>query len=137
VDTSPGPPSSAAGQQGREPGERGTTVVAPGVIAAIARRAASEVDGVETVGPTGLSGALAALRSSSSGGASAHVASRRAVIDLDIAVQWPRSVASVTAAVRDHVRSRVQSLTGHTVTDVDIVVVDLPAPRAAPRPRVR
>lgn len=118
-------------------GERGTTVVAPSAVAAVARQAASEVDGVEMVGPTGLSGALAALRSSSAGGASAHVAARRTAIDLDIAVRWPRSVASVTAAVRDHVRSQVEALTGHVVTDVDIVVVDLPLPEPAPRQRVR
>jgi uncharacterized alkaline shock family protein YloU len=117
--------------------DRGTTEVAPGAIATIARQAASEVEGVEAVGPTGLSGALAPFRSSSAGGATAEVAARRVAIDLDVAVHWPRSVATVTAQVRDHVRARVQELTGHVVTDVDIVVVDLPVPTPRATPRVR
>lgn len=117
-------------------GDHGTTTIAPKVIAAIARRAASEVDGVEAVEATGLQGVLASLRSSSSGGATADVAARRAAVDLRLAVQWPHPIHEVTAAARDHVRSRVEHLTGHAVTDVDIIVIDLPAPAGTKRRRV-
>ena len=114
----------------------GTTTIAPGVIAAIARQAASEVDGVEGVEATGLQGVLSSLRSTSSGGASADVAAQRAAIDLRLAVRWPMPIHQVTIAARDHVQQRVTELTGHAVTDVDVVVVDLPdAPRRR-RPRV-
>lgn len=115
---------------------RGTTTVAPGVIAAIARRAATEVDGVESVEATGLQGVLGSLRSTSSGGASADVAARRAAIDLRLAVRWPMPIHEVTIAAREHVQRRVAELTGHAVTDVDIVVVDLPGTARRDRPRV-
>jgi uncharacterized alkaline shock family protein YloU len=116
--------------------ERGKTTIAPGVIAAIARQAASEVDGIEGVEATGLQGVLASLRSTSSGGASADVAPRRAAIDLRLAIRWPLPVHDVTMAVREHVQRRVGELTGHVVTDVDIVVVDLPGETRRRRPRV-
>ena len=116
--------------------ERGTTTIAPKVIAAIARRAATEVGGVESVEATGLQGVLSSLRSSSAGGASADVAARRAAVDLRLAVRWPLPVHEVTMAAREHVRARVEHLTGHAVTDVDISVVDLPVPSAGKRKRV-
>lgn len=116
--------------------DRGSTTIAPKVIAAIARRAATEVDGVEAVQATGLQGVLSSLRSSSSGGATADVAARRAAVDLRLAIRWPHPVHEVTAAARDHVRSRVEQLTGHAVTDVDIAVVDLPSPSVGKRKRV-
>lgn len=116
--------------------ERGTTTIAPKVVAAVARRAASEVDGVEAVEATGLQGVLSSLRHSSAAGVKADVAARRAAIDLSIAVRWPKPVHEVTAATRDHVRARVEELTGHAVTDVDISVVDLPAPSVGKQRRV-
>lgn len=133
VSASPGAPAEA------DPGlvtERGTTTIDPRVVAAVARKAASEVDGVEAVEATGLQGVLSSLRSSSASGVKADVAARRAAIDLSIAVCWPKPVHEVTAAARDHVRDRVQELTGHAVTDVDISVVDLPAPSVGKRRRV-
>lgn len=116
---------------------RGTTTIAPGVIAAIARQAASEVDGVEGVEATGLQGVLASLRSTSVGGASADVAARRAAIDLRLSVRWPMPIHQVTVAARDHVQRRVTELTGHAITDVDIVVVELPGAPRRQTPRVR
>lgn len=115
---------------------RGTTTIAPKVIAAIARQAATEVGGVESVEATGLQGVLGSLRSSTSGGATADVAARRAAVDLRLAVRWPLPVHEVTMSAREHVRARVQQLTGHAVTDVDIVVVELPVPTAGKRRRV-
>lgn len=116
--------------------ERGTTTIAPSVIAAVARKAATEVYGVAGVEATGLQGVLASLRPTSAGGATADVASRRASIDLRIAVQWPQPIHQVTAATREHVRTRVAELTGHAVNDVDIAVVSLPQPAARTRRRV-
>ncbi len=116
--------------------EHGTTTIAPAVIAAVARKAATEVHGVAGVEATGLRGVMASLRSSSAGGATADVAARRASLDLRIAVQWPQPIHEVTVAARDHVRARVAELTGHAVTDVDIAVVSLPAAPGRPQRRV-
>jgi uncharacterized alkaline shock family protein YloU len=63
---------------------------------------------------------------------SADVDGSRVILDLSISVRWPASVPEVTDAVREHVRSRVNELTGLTVTEVSIsvtaLVTQLPAP---------
>jgi uncharacterized alkaline shock family protein YloU len=57
--------------------------------------------------------------------ASADVDGSIVILDLSISVRWPASVPEVTSAVREHVRSRVQELTGLTVAEVSISVTDL------------
>ena len=106
---------------------RGETTIVPGVVAKLAGAAAAEVDGVELASATGLRGLLSWVRPGGAG-ASAEVASRRTAIDLHLSVAWPNALGSVTEQVRTHVRRRVQALTGYEVTDVDIVVDDLPVP---------
>ena len=114
---------------------RGETVIASGVVAKIARQAAREVDGVEVAGASGLRGFLGRfLPGPTAPGAGADLASRRTAVDLHVCVAWPRPVATVTEEVRRHVRGRVQELTGYAVSDVDITIDALPAPR---RPRAR
>lgn len=109
---------------------RGETTIAPGVIAKIARAAASEVDGVELVSGSGL---RSLLSRSSTGGASAAPAGHRTALDLHIAVCWPRPVPQVAEQVRQAVKGKVQHLTGYEVTDVDIVVDSLPEPSGSGR----
>ena len=71
---------------------------------------------------------------------SAHVRARVygdvATVDATIAVHWPASVRSVSDAVRDQVREDVARITGVRVEQVDLEVVSMSAPAAAPR-RVR
>jgi uncharacterized alkaline shock family protein YloU len=54
-----------------------------------------------------------------------------AFINLVVSVRWPANVTQVAAAVRAHVRDRVQAFTDMTVTTVDIevtaLVTDLPS----------
>jgi uncharacterized alkaline shock family protein YloU len=108
---------------------RGETTIASGVVAKIARYAASEVDGVELAGASGLRGFLGRiLPGPTAPGVGADLATRRTALDLHVCVAWPRPVATVTEEVRHHVRARVQELTGYEVTDVDITVDALPTP---------
>ena len=108
---------------------RGETTIASGVVAKIARQAASEVDGVELAGASGLRGFLGRiLPGPTPPGVGAELASRRSALDLHVCVAWPRPVATVTEEVRRHVRAKVQELTGYEVTDVDITIDALPAP---------
>ena len=60
----------------------------------------------------------------------------KAFVHLEISVRWPASVPEVTGQVRQHVRERVEELTGLQVDEVHIVVSDL-ATDIAPPPRVR
>lgn len=108
---------------------RGTTVVTPRAVVAIARQAASEVDGVELVSGSGLRRLLSGFRpGGGSDGASAEVTTGSASLELHLAVCWPRPVAQVTEEARRHVRSRVSELTGYAVNELDIVVDALPPP---------
>ncbi len=59
-----------------------------------------------------------------------------AFVDLQLAVRWPASIATVTGQVRDHVIERVAGLTGLRVQEVHITVADL-VTDLAPPPRVR
>jgi uncharacterized alkaline shock family protein YloU len=67
---------------------------------------------------------------------SADVDGSIAVLELSISVRWPASVPEVSGAVREHVRTRVNELTGLTVTEVAISVTDLVTRLPGP-PRVR
>lgn len=101
----------------------------PRAVVAIARRAASEVDGVEAVSRSGLRRLLAGLLPGGGGdGVSAEVATGSTALELHLAVSWPQPVAQVTEEARRHVRARVQELTGYAVTELDIVVDALPPP---------
>jgi uncharacterized alkaline shock family protein YloU len=68
--------------------------------------------------------------------ASADVDGSVVILELSISVRWPASVPEVTSAVREHVRSRVNELTGLTVAEVSISVPDLVTRLPGP-PRVR
>lgn len=58
---------------------------------------------------------------------SAHsvVAGQTCKITVDVAVPWTISLPVVAAQVRDHVADRVQTLTGVSVTRVDVTVADV------------
>lgn len=116
----------------------GRTTISGRAVAAVARRAASEVPGVELVSRSGLRQRLSGLRPGTTPGAgvSAAVTSGTTAIELRLAVRWPEPVGAVSDEARRHVRARVEQLTGYTVRGVDIVVDSLPeAP--APAGRVR
>lgn len=117
------------------PTTSGNTVIASRAVAAIARKAAGEVDGVELVTSSGLGRVLTSLLGGGSdqGGAAAKVGRGSTAVALHLSLRWPEPVAQVTEAARCHVRDRVSDLTGYTVTAVDIVVDALPAPGAGRR----
>jgi uncharacterized alkaline shock family protein YloU len=117
LDLSPGPLTTG----------RGITTIAPSVAESVARRAATEVDGVSGVASSGLRRAFG-VGPGSRVSASADVAGARTSLALSIGVRYPAPVAAVAARVRQHVRARVQELTGLAVDSIDITVAELPAP---------
>jgi len=66
----------------------------------------------------------------------AEIDGRLAFLSVRLSVRWPASVPNTTAQVRQHVRERVEELTGLTVSEVRITVADL-VTSVAPPPRVR
>jgi uncharacterized alkaline shock family protein YloU len=59
-----------------------------------------------------------------------------AFIEMEISVRWPKSVAAVTANIRNHVRDRVRELTGLEAMEIRLTVADLVTDIPTP-PRVR
>ncbi|BCJ76888.1 hypothetical protein CS0771_64320 [Catellatospora sp. IY07-71] len=59
--------------------------------------------------------------------ASAHLDGDQAHIDLVVSVRWPAALPQVTAALREHVRARLEQLTGLRIGTVNIDIADLVA----------
>jgi uncharacterized alkaline shock family protein YloU len=120
---------SRAGDE--EAAERGRLDVALSVVRKIAEYAADH-----TAGTVRTQRRLAGLDLGESG-ASAKVAGYGEQVDLrlEVPLAYPARITESAAAVRDHVRERVQALTPYRVRSLDIGVSALtdPAARAIPR----
>lgn len=112
--------------------ERGNTIIEPAVVSQVAGIAAQEVEGVE-MGGAG-SRAVAGLLESVTGGSGARQMSRgvmvevgeeETVVDLNMSVEYGRSIPQLSEAVRRNVTNRVENLTGLKVAEVNITVNDV------------
>lgn len=126
---------------GTLPGSGGVTRIAAWVVAAIARRAAQHVPGVEAVfGRTRVAtvatpapglpgdrpGGPGASRRSRADGVG--VAGRSVVVDLDVVATYGQPLDELASRVRRSVVRIVQALTGLDVVEVNVTVVDVRAP---------
>ena len=116
--------------------DRGTTKIGDGVVLAIANAAAGEVDGVHlSHGGTRLPGdsspTVGEFLGNLTGGSgrprglSVEVGESEAAVDFAVNVVYGKNIATVTQALRRNVISRLESLTGLHVTEVNIVINDL------------
>jgi len=114
-----------------EPAERGRLDVGLSVVRKIAEYAADH-----TAGTVRTQRRLAGLDLGESG-ASAKVSGYGEQVDLrlEVPLAYPARITDSAAAVRDHVRERVQALTPYRVRSLDIGISALtdPAARATPR----
>jgi len=102
------------------PDERGSTTIADRVVERIATIAAGEVDSV-----TDTDGSWARLGRRGLPRAHATVAGLSSRISVEVAAAWPTPLGSLATRVRDHVCERVETLTGVSVTAVDVRVADV------------
>ncbi|MER6617903.1 Asp23/Gls24 family envelope stress response protein [Streptomyces xantholiticus] len=131
-----------------EPGSRGRTTIADGVVEKIAGLAARDVLGVHAMG-SGLSRTFGAVRdrvgsgssrSSVTRGVKAEVGEVQTALDLEIVVDYGVSIADVARAVRENVVSAVERMTGLEVVEVNIAVSDVKLPEEEeeePEPRLQ
>ncbi|MFI6010754.1 Asp23/Gls24 family envelope stress response protein [Streptomyces sp. NPDC051243] len=119
---------------GADPGARGRTTIADGVVEKIAGMAARDVDGVHTMG-SGLSRTFGAVRDRVPGGTKsvtrgvkAEVGEVQAALDLEIVVEYGVSIADVARDVRENVITAVERMTGLEVVEVNIAVSDVKLP---------
>ncbi|MCX4822190.1 Asp23/Gls24 family envelope stress response protein [Streptomyces sp. NBC_01142] len=140
---------SAARRGGGDPGSRGRTTIADGVVEKIAGLAAREVIGVHAMG-SGFSRTLGAVRDrvpGSGGGRSnvtrgvkAEVGEVQTALDIEIVVDYGVSISDVARDVRENVVSAVERMTGLEVVEVNIAVSDVKLPdeeEEEPEPRLQ
>ncbi|WP_369243679.1 Asp23/Gls24 family envelope stress response protein [Streptomyces sp. R41] len=121
-------------KRGGEPGTRGRTTIADGVVEKIAGTAARDVVGVHAMG-SGISRAFGAARErvpgttkSVSRGVKVEVGETQTAIDLAIVVDYGVSITDVAGAVRESVISAVEWMTGLEVVEVNVAVSDVKLP---------
>ena len=118
-----------AAQQSPLHTERGSTTISDSVVSQVAGMAASEVEGVQMGGGTGraVGGMLESVTGSSgrTRGVSVEVGQEETAIDLDMSVEYGRSIPKTSEAVRRNVITRVENLVGLRVTEVNITVNDV------------
>ncbi|WP_394435126.1 Asp23/Gls24 family envelope stress response protein [Streptomyces sp. SGAir0957] len=119
---------------GGDPGSRGKTTIADGVVEKIAGLAARDVDGVHAMG-SGLSRTFGAVRDRVPGGGKsvtrgvkAEVGEVQTALDLEIVVEYGVSIADTARAVRENVVVAVERMTGLEVVEVNIAVSDVKLP---------
>lgn len=111
--------------EARPPGERGRTTISDRVVARIVAKAAEE-----TAGSGGLDRSVLGVGLPGRRAARTDVRVHGEVVTAKVAlsVAYPMPVRDVARRVRDGVRTRVESLTGLTVRQVDIDVAELERP---------
>ncbi|NEB39077.1 Asp23/Gls24 family envelope stress response protein [Streptomyces sp. SID14515] len=126
------PPLSKRG--GGDPGTRGRTTIADGVVEKIAGMAARDVVGVHAMG-SGLSRTFGAVRDRVPGGGKsvtrgvkAEVGESQTALDLEIVVDYGVSISDVARDVRENVVAAVERMTGLEVVEVNIAVSDVKLP---------
>src|SRR5262245_6816581 len=111
--------------------ERGKTTVADGVVAKIAGIAAREIEGVHELLSQGVADTLTGLAQrvtrgdTRAQGVKVEVGQREAVVDLKIIVLYGVNIPQLAEAVRRNIINRVQAMTGLTVKEVNVDVIDL------------
>ncbi len=119
---------------------QGTTRIADGVVAKVAAMATQEVDGVTLGGGAtraigGLLDNVTGGNSNATRGVAVEVGEIEAAVDLTIAVDYGKRTPEVATAVRKNVITRIESLLGLRVTEVNIQVSDIVLPQDAGRPQ--
>jgi uncharacterized alkaline shock family protein YloU len=105
--------------------ERGALTIADRTVERIASQAVTEVDGVGGSTARLLGVAVGGQNLDRSAKVFAKVTGDTATLSVRLSISYPRSVLRTSDAVRDHLTSRVQELTGLTVERVDITVTAL------------
>jgi len=114
--------------------ERGSTTISDTVVSKVAGIAALEVEGIQMGG--GTARAVSGFWDSVTGGGGGHqargvsveVGEQEAAVELSMAVEYGKPIPQLSEAVRNNVISRVESLTGLRVVEVNITVNDVLLP---------
>ncbi len=110
--------------------DRGTTSIADTVVEKVAGIATREVRGVYGMGG-GTARAIGAvtqrvgLADERSQGVSVEVGERETAVDLTVIIEYGESIPQVAEQIRENVITRIEGITGLSVTEVNVAVNDL------------
>lgn len=106
--------------------ELGKVQIAPEVLEVIAGMAASEVEGVAHMSG-GFVGEIAERfgRKNVARGVRVEVGQREAAVDVSIVVKYGHRIPDVAREIQDSVRNAIESMTGLTVVEVNVHIVDV------------
>ncbi|WP_139489323.1 Asp23/Gls24 family envelope stress response protein [Brevibacillus dissolubilis] len=118
--------------------ELGKVQIAPEVLEVIAGMAAAEVEGVAHMSG-GIVGDIAERlgRKNVARGVRVEVGSREAAVDVSIIVKYGHRIPEVARNIQDSVRNAIETMTGLSVVEVNVHIVDveLKAEEKAPQPQ--
>ena len=120
-------PVKSAGTEARQ----GKTFIADEVVSIIARIAAEQVEGVHQLGDSNLRGVFS--RFGRHGGIESEVGLKEAAVDVDIVVEYGFPIAKVASTLRKQIIEQVEYMSGRTVVEVNINVVDVHVPKSETR----
>lgn len=109
-----------------DPGERGQTTIADRVLERIATQAVSEVAAAGGAARRVLGVTLGAAGPDRDAQVTATVAGGIAALSVEFSVAYPAPVAQTARAAREQLIRRIEELTGHQVSRVDITITALP-----------
>lgn len=120
--SAPAPTAGRAGHRQSPPAEqRGTTEVPAKVVSRIAEQAASEVPGIGAAAG-GVLGIGARRDFDARPTVTCELYGRTAVLHLDVGLGFPTPLGPALQSLRDHVSTRVETLTGIQVGRLDVDV---------------
>jgi uncharacterized alkaline shock family protein YloU len=143
MEQTPAPPPRAtvprAGRAASLKTERGVTTIADTVVEKVAGMATREVRGVFDMGGSaaravGSVTQRVGLADERSQGVAVEVGEREAAVDLTVVVEYGESIPQVAEQIRENVITRIEGITGLSVTEVNVAVYDLHFPGDEPQP---
>lgn len=100
--------------------EQGTTHIEDAVVAKIAGLATREVSGVHALGGQSRGAAIQASQ-----GVVVEVGQSETAVDISIVAEYGVAIHELATVIRRNVKSAIESMTGLSVTEVNITVHDI------------
>ena len=111
----------------RPPRTRGKTFIDDDVVSVIARIAAEDVPGVHRIGDSSMRSLIS--RFGRHHGVEAETGLKEAAADLEVEVELNYPIKEVTESIRERVIEAVETMTGRTMVEVNIFVIDVYVPK--------
>jgi len=99
----------------------GTVQIADDVVAVIVCIAATEVDGVSSIGGNGTDDFLSKVRNkNSSKGVKISIDGSNVTVEISLALDYGFNIPTTCAKVQEKIKNQVENMTGLNVTDVNV-----------------